>query len=473
MIGSVLSGHCKSSMKPSKTNKKHAGKFSWKSDHEARPTGHTGAVALIKCVRTCVGLRPCTGTWIPQKKKKKDGAIDAASFDVPLLFWFEYCLDKGQNATSKTLQSLLHSLKTTIDEVLDSALLCLVCYIGRRSSMRAECWLCVHTFVLRRNSRWDSTTDAGRCGWSADYACTSSSYAKPISFTKKRPVGFDNRHSSRVDVGAGRGLLILACCIPSASLRKSYLLREKTADQVVRGLKVKLKTSPTKVRLASLKKIWKQADRRHERRDVAVAESADFAPFDLRNRTSLDGHSNTYRTGFHLAGSMPNSDDVRRREIPKKSLEAHCHGNVPWRVLKPYGTDWCSRSEALRSIHLSNQPHRLNPLSTDFSASRRLKFGLRTHRAISQQLQALPPRSTHLWKGLLIAHPTTKSITKNLFKRLRYIVLSEGSRLPRTETENPIVLLLWSSYEVRSFASRQLGSLPSFAVYISRRFKLP
>ena len=34
----------------------------------------------------------------------------------------------------------------------------------------------------------------------------------------------------------------------------------------------------------------------------------------------------------------------------------------------------------------------INPLSTDFSASRRLKFGLRTQRAISQQLQALPPR---------------------------------------------------------------------------------
>ena len=33
----------------------------------------------------------------------------------------------------------------------------------------------------------------------------------------------------------------------------------------------------------------------------------------------------------------------------------------------------------------------LNPLSTDFSASRRLKVGLRTQRAISQQLQVLPP----------------------------------------------------------------------------------
>ena len=66
-----------------------------------------------------------------------------------------------------------------------------------------------------------------------------------------------------------------------------------------------------------------------------------------------------------------------------------------------------------------------------------------------------------------------QSITKDLFKRLKYIVLSEGSRLPKTERENPIVLCLWSSYEVRFFASRQLASLPSFAVYISRRFKLP
>ena len=46
----------------------------------------------------------------------------------------------------------------------------------------------------------------------------------------------------------------------------------------------------------------------------------------------------------------------------------------------------------------------------------------------------------------------TKSITQNLVKCLRNMVLSEGSRVPRTEAENPIVLGLWSSYEVRSFA---------------------
>ena len=43
------------------------------------------------------------------------------------------------------------------------------------------------------------------------------------------------------------------------------------------------------------------------------------------------------------------------------------------------------------------------------------------------------------------------------------MVLSEGSRVPTTGTENPIVLGLWSSYNVRSFASRQLGPLLSFA----------
>ena len=53
------------------------------------------------------------------------------------------------------------------------------------------------------------------------------------------------------------------------------------------------------------------------------------------------------------------------------------------------------------------------------------------------------------------------------------MVLSEERRVPRTETENPFVLRLWSSYEVRSFACQQLGSLPSFAVYIPRRFELP
>ena len=40
------------------------------------------------------------------------------------------------------------------------------------------------------------------------------------------------------------------------------------------------------------------------------------------------------------------------------------------------------------------------------------------------------------------------------------MVLSEGSRVLRTETENPIVPGLQSSYEVRSFASRQLDFLP-------------
>ena len=49
------------------------------------------------------------------------------------------------------------------------------------------------------------------------------------------------------------------------------------------GLKLKLKTSPTKVRLVSLKKSWKQAGRSHERRDVDFAESAEFAVFDLCN----------------------------------------------------------------------------------------------------------------------------------------------------------------------------------------------
>ena len=39
------------------------------------------------------------------------------------------------------------------------------------------------------------------------------------------------------------------------------------------------------------------------------------------------------------------------------------------------------------------------------------------------------------------------------------MVLSEGSRVLMTETENPIVLGLWSSYEVCSFASQRLGSL--------------
>ena len=53
------------------------------------------------------------------------------------------------------------------------------------------------------------------------------------------------------------------------------------------------------------------------------------------------------------------------------------------------------------------------------------------------------------------------------------MVLSEGSRVPTTGTENPIVLGLWSSYKVRSLAGRQLGPMPSSAVYIPRCFELP
>ena len=104
-------------------------------------------------------------------------------------------------------------------------------------------------------------------------------------------------------------------------LRKSYLPCEKTANQVVSGLKLKLKTSPTKVRLVSLKKSWKRAGRSHERRDVDFAESADFAEFDLHNRTQLNGHSNMYKSGFPLACSMPNFNDVRLKEMPKKGAK--------------------------------------------------------------------------------------------------------------------------------------------------------
>ena len=56
-----------------------------------------------------------------KKKKKNDGEIDSASLDVPLLFCKSY--KKIATSTSKTLQSLLHSLKATIDEVSDNAFL--------------------------------------------------------------------------------------------------------------------------------------------------------------------------------------------------------------------------------------------------------------------------------------------------------------------------------------------------------------
>ena len=126
---------------------------------------------------------------------------------------------------------------------------------------------------------------------------------------------FDSSRSSVTHRCVRRVLLI-----PSASYANPISFAKKTADQVVSGLKLKLKTSPTKVRLVSLKKIWKQAGRSHERCDVDFAESADFAAFNLRNRTQLNGHSNTYKRGFPLACSMPNFNDVRLTEMPKKKL---------------------------------------------------------------------------------------------------------------------------------------------------------
>ena len=92
----------------------------------------------------------------------------------------------------------------------------------------------------------------------------------------------------------------------------------------------------------------------------------------------------------------------------------------------------------------------LNPLSTDFSASRKAqvwpshsKSNISTTTSATTTLDTPLERSSHCASN-------NEKYYENLFKRLRYIVLSEGSRLPRTETENPIILCLCSSYEVRS-----------------------
>ena len=65
----------------------HAGKLSWKSDHEARPTGRLGAVDLVWCGRTCVGLRPCTGTWSPQKKDLRSDRLGFLRRSLAFLVW--------------------------------------------------------------------------------------------------------------------------------------------------------------------------------------------------------------------------------------------------------------------------------------------------------------------------------------------------------------------------------------------------
>ena len=279
----------------------------------ARPTWQTSADALIKCVPTGVGIRSCTGTCIRQKnkkiKKKKDGEIDSASLDFPLLF----C---SLIATSKTLQSLLHSLKTTIDDVLDNAVVCLVCQIARLATALWS-WKWSMNVPCRLSSA--NSTSKSKCSSPVIQPRTKKSFLAAFTTVfscvwrrpaiRQQPLVSD---SSVRPPGAARTLCVL---------RKSYLLREKTADQVVSGLKLKLKTSPTKVRLVSLKKSWKQAGRSHVRCDVDFAESADFAEFDLRNGTQLNGHSNTCKRGFPLACSMPNFNDVRLKEMPKKRCQ--------------------------------------------------------------------------------------------------------------------------------------------------------
>ena len=129
--------------------------------------------------------------------------------------------------------------------------------------------------------------------------------------------GFDSSRSSvtRRCVRIRRVLLMTTCCIPSGSYGDPS--SRKKGQSVWIGLNLELKTSPTKVRLVSLKRILKQAGRSHERRDVDFAERADFAAFDLRNQTQLNCHSNTYKRGFPLDCSMPNFNDVRLRETQK------------------------------------------------------------------------------------------------------------------------------------------------------------
>ena len=71
-------------------SKIHSGKFSWKSDHEARPMGHTGVVALMKCVRKCVGHATVHGHMHSTKKKKKKRRSDRRGFlrrSLAFLVW--------------------------------------------------------------------------------------------------------------------------------------------------------------------------------------------------------------------------------------------------------------------------------------------------------------------------------------------------------------------------------------------------
>ena len=281
----------------------------------ARPTLQTSADALIKCVPAGVGIRSCTGTCIRQTKKKqkkkgkkKDGEIDSASLNVPLPF----C---SLIATSKTLQSLLHSLKTTIDEVLDNAVVCLVCQIARRNgALKLE--VIERAVPCRLQQILPQKVIVLDQWFNRELKNSFWLLSRQFFHVSDEGPGFDRSRSWMTHRCVRRVLLL-----PSASYANPISFVKKTANQVVSGLKLKLKTSPTKVRLVSLKKSWKQAGRSLERRDVDFAESADFAEYDLRNRTQLNGHSNMYKRGFPLACSMPNFNDVRLKEMPKKGAK--------------------------------------------------------------------------------------------------------------------------------------------------------
>ena len=193
----------------------------------------------------------------------------------------------------------------------------------RRLSMRAECWLCLYTLVLRKTFILCEETASGI------------------------------RRQTLVDVGAGRVLLMPACCIPSASYANPISLAIKRPIR----LWVVLKTTPTKFRLAFLKKIWKQACRRHERRDVAFAESADFAAFDLLNRTSLDGHSNTYRKSFHLAPfqiPMMSDEGKFQKKVPKieknRAITSHRDQHIKVDKFRCHSRGACAAKVSQRGV---------------------------------------------------------------------------------------------------------------------------
>ena len=133
-------------------------------------------------------------------------------------------------------------------------------------------------------------------------------------------------------------------------------------------------------------------------------------------------------------------------------------------------------SQAIRFVLLASYLHskfsrnsKVNPLRTDFTAKSWLS---NSKGNIATTTSSITTIDTPLERSFHYASNRKKYKVKPSQTRKLHCPEWRKSRVVNPKRK-PIVFGLLSSYEVLSFASRQLVFLPSFAVYIPRLFELP